>query len=1275
MSPPPSDASPVSGVQYTYMFEKNKGPTKQLDALLRTIARHVILEIGDETDLHLTPGKLATFYKAVGGDYDYNVFEAPSKPALTFRGFSRWESLEILLRPEEHVPFLQFAVKQWSLKHPETGQDFPINLPSNCFPTQPDREVELWHKACADALWTAADNDEEITPKPWPSNKQPSANLSVYLPSNSLSRPRQDHRDYLRQAVSHDQISQKQDSERKGEPSPNRLSPNAPPEDRGRTTSFSDYASSRPKESPLQFTKFIQPPTDSGYSSTTRKTDSSHDVQKGSLGDFQGANQVIEEQSEREEPSDTEVSNGQTDFTGASSVPSQRVAHYVADFSRDLRDAIPPMYLNGLGTKQLEDILNEFAIKIGHCPQTDQHYDIMYFVRKYRRGISRQFLTSPIDIERKGGPTMHLDDKMSIWNKNTPDIDVDPETYSRPPHLDDDGYSSNGSTVSSLDDEGFECGVYNFQKYRDCLADSVAYKWLLETLQRQVLLVPAVPNLGGAIKQQIIRSLPRSRNKVNWNPVMFVKEQMYNVSPDYAIESAITITGSSQDAQALTSGQYLIQTWGSDAVLRTIQEVIRKPEEEYSATLSDMTSLVAWYSELMINVRVAAPAPSIAEIGEQLAWLGAALRLPPRMEKPNGVWYCSPSIRTRNKSPGQQHGAWKAERCFEIHFTFEKVESKVSNGDCWHNMFNNPVIVRGYPITRRPAPNTGLEIPLATMAELTRTKRVTIFDRKFFIKGFSSMLALIEWRDGLFLWHLFYNAKGGRISYLDSSERPQEKFTDSQLESARHIVGWCSRAHIFAGAVDGTYDVRRSFLPHPSSTCVLDKVSLSGGKFVTGSVSITPGVRDTPIHLTRDDYVSKLEWIATKYVVLWDEGSKRGWLINGTTALLHLVRASLVHNATSKIKKAFLFKSEDMTESKRPYGADSAMDVLLDQKNKELKIYVEKVEISEKATGLNGEDSRSNASEKKTTYVRLEDRVEYFYHLLEKMIDHQIQIESRSGMDLKLRVRKYLEGWEFKELATRSDPLSPVVKTLPTIAKGWVDFTREIHAITLFGSGFGDIIRPAHPQTTCQIWSRLPSNKYYLAASVSDIRDIIDLDDNWIKSEIPSIVQICDRLLWHVPGHLFDPCRCDGRHDQETIHADVVQVLFPVKWKFMLRNKTTGCRLVDNLAGAVIFGHNSGFKWYWQDNGDPVQGDACPEPVELEAGSDFHDSGIGSSDGIGTSSTSLLVGSNASPSVKRSSGEGVVRPGQSEKQTTRISKLRNVVFERVFRGHRRDLQK
>ncbi|KAG5973711.1 hypothetical protein E4U55_000316 [Claviceps digitariae] len=285
MSSPYPDTTPRASVQYAYMFEKDKGPTKQFDALLRAIARHVILEIGDKSDAHLTPNKLAAFYKAVGGNYDSlfvdmphssisyiwqvtgcqhtlqptgNDFEAPSIPALTFRGFSRWESLEVLLGPEEHVPFLQFAVKNWHLKHPESGEVFPADLPVSCFPTQADKEVDRWHKNCAAKLWTAAgassSNDEGSPRKPSPPHDEKPEPRFAYVhvrepfSSTSSPNPRHTEAEYFGRP-SYSQMPRRYTSQRKPERSPDRHRRGMPMYDRGRRRSFSDYAAKPPPES------------------------------------------------------------------------------------------------------------------------------------------------------------------------------------------------------------------------------------------------------------------------------------------------------------------------------------------------------------------------------------------------------------------------------------------------------------------------------------------------------------------------------------------------------------------------------------------------------------------------------------------------------------------------------------------------------------------------------------------------------------------------------------------------------------------------------------------------------------------------------------------------------------------------------------------------------------------------------------------------------------------------------------------------------------------
>lgn len=287
MAVPRSNGSaPPEPIKYAYMFETDKSPTMQFDALLRSIARFIVVELGDKNDSHLTPKKLAAFYKAVGGDYDSlfmetphstisymwsvtgcqhslqpteNDFAPPSIPALTPRGFSRWESVEILLGPEEHVPFIQYAVKHWALRHPETGQAFPPDLPASVFPAQSDQAVDRWHKQCADTLRDEAfkEGEEASMPssssasRPGPS-PEPAAPRFAYVhtanpfrpvsPRSRAADPNQSERfTYVRPGERHGANFGQRPPMR----SPERPRRQRPGDDASRRRSFSDYASTR----------------------------------------------------------------------------------------------------------------------------------------------------------------------------------------------------------------------------------------------------------------------------------------------------------------------------------------------------------------------------------------------------------------------------------------------------------------------------------------------------------------------------------------------------------------------------------------------------------------------------------------------------------------------------------------------------------------------------------------------------------------------------------------------------------------------------------------------------------------------------------------------------------------------------------------------------------------------------------------------------------------------------------------------------------------------
>ena len=353
---------------------------------------------------------------------------------------------------------------------------------------------------------------------------------------------------------------------------------------------------------------------------------------------------------------------------------------------------------------------------------------------------------------------------------------------------------------------------------------------------------------------------------------------------------------------------------------------------------------------------------------------------------------------------------------------------------------------------------------------------------------------------------------------------------------------------------------------------------------IMGGPSFSIGAKDTPAQVSRNGYIPRLKWISSKFVLLWDEGDKRGWLINGTSALLHIVRASLAHDSNDKFQSAFLFKSEDLQESNRPFTADSAIDVLINSKNLGLRLYPEK-----------------------DGYLVLESRIDHFYNVLEKLIDHQTDIGGDCGVNLSEKPRRHLEGWDFEDLATNRDPLYPRMAILGPPAKGWVDFTRAIHTVTLVGRFFGDIIRPTDADI-CDYWAELPKQQYYIAGCFSDLSELVKEHRSYEDSH----VRLSNTLIWHTPTTVLGSCRCRGALGQD--HCDPVQTFFPSALSTRLLPRKQPILLEGH--GALIFGHSSNFPWIWGDNGQPQQGKLEHTASTSEAAwidSSPKDSGIGSS--------------------------------------------------------------
>ncbi|KAM7213263.1 hypothetical protein V8F06_011376, partial [Rhypophila decipiens] len=930
--------------------------------------------------------------------------------------------------------------------------------------------------------------------------------------------------------------------------------------------------------------------------------------------------------------------------------------------------------------ESLPVLLRIFARKLGHGAQTKMHQDVSYFIHKHRWRIRDAFEDMlPIEdgpgvhpLRSEGAPPGQYAIRRFLDEPELEYTADEQEDAAAMDHAEEPETEDDTDDHDDHDDDEPELTKPQAQGYREFILKTPEYIWLLACLRNELILTHSHPNMMEEIRQRILRDLrdlpsiykiSRSRPpprytaifQLNWDPLSFVTEQEYDEKPGQALEKAITITGSANDAYVVATKECLSQIWpvSGSLVMQLVNDIVSDTKALRRAIdLPDGTNVEARVEGAKLVVIAAGPAESIIETLQQFAWLGAALR---SSSSDTGVAVCSPVIRDihpdTSAEPDQEVSA---HIFYEVDFGIAPpaaYDETPSSGQCWQNMFRNPVRVIGYPILAKHNSGLGLEMPLDMMATLAGSDRVGRFDGKLYIKEFSTMLIAVKLTRDLLIWRYCYNRDAERISYFDHELHGVDDIDLTHLSTARHVVGWSDKSRYYAGSADARYDIKGSGLPGPSASCLLDKVTISSGSMINIGASFLVGVKDTPKHLTRKAYIPRLRSIYTKYVVLWDEEDKRGWLVNSTSALLHLVRASLEEYRKDYFSRSFLWdprRMQDPVEDR--YKANSATLLLGNPHNWGIEIYPGQVEQFEEETShIERKETNNKLTKKrKKGYYLFQDLVEQHCTVLEQIMDHQEQRAGINGVNMKVRIRQHLEGWDFFELATDSNP-RPRVATLRALGYGWVDFVHSIRAITLFGRGFGELIQPTPFQRMCPDWRCLPTRRYYLAASTFDLRKIMT---KHVGTDTDTTRPI-HNLLWHCPKALVAECPCQRQGPRRilrqvlttlsTQHHDPVQVFYPTNSRHILpvRGPTS---LYDG--GAVVFGHNFTWGYHWKANGDDLEIGHPPSPQVLRP-----EGGPSSSETNTTSSD--LESSRTLGSQSPQSREGTV--------TTMISSTSSVV--------------
>ncbi|KAJ5559277.1 hypothetical protein N7535_009505 [Penicillium sp. DV-2018c] len=164
-------------IDWGTLINSDKSPAPLLEQLCLGIAQ-LMHTFDSKGTADITPERLATFYRKVGGNYDplfletkgqalsfiyqslgcfhslqpsANPYEPPSIPALLPNGFVRWQTIQLLMDPDEHSVYLQRAVSLWDIAD-GNGVVFPKTIPRDAFPSEPDPEMLQWHEGVSRRL-------------------------------------------------------------------------------------------------------------------------------------------------------------------------------------------------------------------------------------------------------------------------------------------------------------------------------------------------------------------------------------------------------------------------------------------------------------------------------------------------------------------------------------------------------------------------------------------------------------------------------------------------------------------------------------------------------------------------------------------------------------------------------------------------------------------------------------------------------------------------------------------------------------------------------------------------------------------------------------------------------------------------------------------------------------------------------------------------------------------------------------------------------------------
>ncbi|KAK1449109.1 hypothetical protein CMEL01_08424, partial [Colletotrichum melonis] len=502
-------------------------------------------------------------------------------------------------------------------------------------------------------------------------------------------------------------------------------------------------------------------------------------------------------------------SNARTAYSGDSTVAIDQAQQYIFELSNTIHSN-----LGGnvdadnwrLLSERVSSLIKDFAIKIGLESSAQVNRDIMHFIHKRSRDIATRLDSMILSVEASAEDAdeivearrdnMLLSDKMALW------------------------ISKATGTETSVNDDELFVGVTDVEatidapalfEYNKTVTESDSFEWLIESLRRELTLKRDFDESEGCnrcemIRRKVIESLPTGKISKNrpptthsvafrvpgWAP--FRSFEWYTFGRDWSVTSAVVVTYCSGDAQASTIVDYMRQTWPSTwlTIFNLLQTVSRNPDGiVYADILYDKTQISVSSEHDILTMSLDGPAHTIAECGEQLAWLRASWANPPPQHGMSNAVQQIPFI----MKMAALHGRLRFDIGVQNSIPDEFALLEQSR---WTDLLGNDEIfvVPGYPILRRPNSFNGIEVSPRHLMESLGPVSKSSFTAGLVLDGLRRRFLLVKHVQDVYLWHETQSAE--RPFCHCSTPGNQDKGACSgrtidleEILRGRHIIGQC----------------------------------------------------------------------------------------------------------------------------------------------------------------------------------------------------------------------------------------------------------------------------------------------------------------------------------------------------------------------------------------------------------------------------------------------------------------------------------------------------